>query len=334
VQPSNVNPPAGSLEMVTSAAWADLPGRMTLLATGPAAAAFADKFTTAALAAVEPGHGTEGFFTDGRGWVIALANLLRTSDGLWIDAVAGPASRLRDHLEHYHIREPLEFVDADATSACHLVAGPDAARWLAARCDAPPPTRLFDHVTTSLGGIAAHVARIDDGGPDAWLVRVDAADAPQLRHWFDAEGLPRASAAAIDTLRIESRYPAPADIPEKTLPQELDRPARAISFTKGCYLGQETVARLDALGHVNRSLAIVAVEGAPAAAGAVIRMGDEPVGTITSSCVSPRQGGSIGLALVHRRAGDAAARLTVNGAPARLVGPPAASCHSVSGGPS
>jgi tRNA-modifying protein YgfZ len=333
VHSSNVNPPPGSLDLATTAAWAELPGRMTLLATGPAAVAFVDKFTTASLAALQPGHGTEGFFTDGRGWVIALANLLRTGDGLWIDAVAGPASRLRDHLEHYHIREPFEFVDADATVACHLVAGPDAARWLAARSSVPPPARLFDHATMSLGGTAAHVARIDDCGPDAWLVRVDAEDAAKLRDWFDAEGLPRASAAAIDAVRIESRYPAPADMPEKTLPQELDRTARAISFTKGCYLGQETVARLDALGHVNRSLAAVAVEGEPPAAGAVIRLGDDSVGTITSSCDSPRHGGAIGLALVHRRAADPAARLTVNGAAARLVGPPAASGSTPSGTP-
>jgi folate-binding protein YgfZ len=328
-----MNPPAGSLDMRTTAAWADLPDRMTLHAIGPAAVSFVDKFTTASLAMLEPGHGTEGFFTDGRGWVIALANLMRTTDGLWIDAVGGAAARLRDHLEHYHIREPLELVAGDATSACHVVAGPEAARWLAARCDVPPPARPFDHVTTSLGGIAAHVARIEDAGPDAWLVRVDAVDAPAFRGWLDAEGLPRAAGAAVESQRIASRYPAPADIPEKTLPQELDRTARAISFTKGCYLGQETVARLDALGHVNRTLAIVAVEGGPPSVGAVIRLGDEPMGTITSSCVSPRDGGGIGLAIVHRRATATAARLTVDGAAAHVVGSSAAASDTVHGGP-
>jgi hypothetical protein len=108
---------------------------------------------------------------------------------------------------------------------------------------------------------------------------------------------------------------------EKALPQELGRDARAISFTKGCYLGQETVARLDALGHVNRRLVAVAVDGALPPASDVLADGTS-MGTLTSTCHSPRLGCSLGLGILSTKAATAAA-LTVAGQPARLVEVPA-----------
>jgi folate-binding protein YgfZ len=123
----------------------------------------------------------------------------------------------------------------------------------------------------------------------------------------------------VEAIRIEERLPAPADIVDKTLPQELDRDGRAICFTKGCYLGQETVARIDALGHVNRRLALLAIDAAtPPLPGSSVTSAGEPVGTLTSSCLSPRVGTAAGLALVQRR-GLESAGLEVAGAAARVV---------------
>jgi len=315
-------PHPGTGELRESAAWADLPVRGTVLATGVEAVKFTDGFTTAALARLEPATGTEAFFTDGRGWVIALATIMRDANGLWIDTPPGLAASLREHLEHYHIRERVDFVDASADFAHLLVAGPAAAAWLAARCALPPPATLCAHVATRLGDTDATIVLADWCGVDSFVVRVAADAAARLRGWFDREKLPQAAAAAIDAARIEARYPLPADIPEKTLPQELDRTARAISFTKGCYLGQETVARLDALGHVNRSLALLACDAQVApASGTPILLDGEPVGTLTSVCFSPRLGCPAGLALVHRRGLAADAPLAVGGGRARVVAP-------------
>ncbi|MCE9631580.1 MAG: hypothetical protein K8S94_12810 [Planctomycetia bacterium] len=306
----------------TAVAWKDLPGHGVLLATGRDAVRFVDNFTTAALSRLDVGQGAEGFFTDSRGWVIALASILRTADGLWIDAAPGTAPRLRDHLEHYHIREDVALADASADRASVLIAGPRSADWIAARAAAPVPARLFDHVGILLGGIDVHLARMDWCGPDCFLVQLAATDEHAFRQWLEAEGLPRADAAAFECARIENRYPLPGDIPDKTLPQELDRTARAISFTKGCYLGQETVARLDALGHVNRTLALVAIEGPPPPAGTPVTWGDEVVGTMTSSCPSAAGAGAIGLAILHRK--SLAGPLAVQGRVAHVVTRPAA----------
>lgn len=313
--------PSPSRPARTAAAWADLPARGLVRATGRDAAAFLDKFTTAALAPLEAGTGTEGMFTDVRGWVIALTAILRTTDGMLIDCDASVAALLRDHLDHYHIREDFVLVDASEAERCTAVVGPEASGWLAGRVGDRLPAKPLHHVTVSCGGIEALVAAVDWFGVPGFFFRVANDDAEALHAWLVAEGLPRASAADLDTLRIEQRVPWAGDIPEKTLPQELGRTARAISFTKGCYLGQETVARIDALGHVNRTLALVAVDGDDVPApGTAVSCGGETVGVFTSSCASPRLG-VCGLALVHRRGLESGATLTVAAHPARIVNP-------------
>jgi folate-binding protein YgfZ len=311
--------PPGYREFRDAAAWVELPSRTTVHVRGRDAVRFVDKFTTAALAHVPPGGGAEGFFTDVRGWVLALAALLRGEDDLWIDAMPGLGDLLATHLEHYHIREDFVVTDASTEYGSVLVAGPSAAEWLHSRWSAPLPERPFGHVAGRLGDVTGRIVNIDWYGPCGFLVQIPAADLPRLASWLAAAGLPAAGLPALEAVRIEERLPAPADIVEKTLPQELDRNGRAISFTKGCYLGQETVARIDALGHVNRRLTLLAIDLVPPPPpGSAVTSGGEPVGTLTSSCLSPRLGTSAGLAILQRR-GLEAADLEVAGAAARVV---------------
>ena len=312
--------PSGVDPLGISVAWADLGRRGVILATGEDALPFVDKFTTASLATLADQQGTEGFFADARGWVIALATLLRTTDGLWIDCDAEVAATLRDHLEHYHIRERVAFHDASADYACGAIAGPHARAWLEQRLGSAAPAGPCDHARRRLGDVDVMLVRIDWFGPEAFLVQSAASAGPALRSWLAAEGLATAHAGDVEALRIEGRYPAARDIPPKTLPQELGRTAQAISFTKGCYLGQETVARIDALGHVNRALALVAIDGPPPLPAAELTCDGEPAGTITSSCAAPRLGGAACLAIVHRRGLAAGVHLRVLDRTARIVG--------------
>jgi len=304
-------------------AWGDPGPRATVIARGPDAVRFIDGFTTAAVARLSVGEGVEGFFTDARGWVLALARILRSDDGVWIDAEGGLAARLHAHLEHYHIRERLELVDASAERAAIVVVGPAAETWLATRLATRLPERLLDHRHGQLGGIPVVLVRIDWYGPDGFLVQSAAGDRDRLIAWFGSEGLPHAAPRAFEAARIEAGSPEPADIPEKTLPQELGRDARAISFDKGCYLGQETVARIDAVGHVNRRLVAVAFDGPPDQDGTVeVRSGGEVVGRLTSTCFSPTLRRCLGIGLVHVKALDAARALEVLRRPAAVVTTP------------
>lgn len=341
--------------------WGEPPARDVVLVRGGDAVRFIDGFQTAAVAKLAPDRGTESFFTDGRGHVLALANILRpalvpecgglppvqgeswrsAADAgslLWIDLPLGTATALVEHLEHYHIREDVEFhvVGPPAStdrgpSRGLFVGGAAAADWLAAaggsRFAGRVPRAPLDVATGRLGGEPVSLVRTDRHGPGGF--ELFAADLPRLRGWLAATGMPRAPDEFLEELRILARHPEPRDIPPKTLPQELDRPA-AISFTKGCYLGQETVARLDALGHVNRRLAVVALDGAPPEPpAAVLDAAGTQVGTMTSACRSTRlemphrrdPAKGLGLAIVHVRAHAAGAALSVAGLGARLVEP-------------
>ena len=316
---ANPQRPAGYDDLRATLAWGDASGRTVLTARGPDAVKFIDSFTTAALSSLAAGTGTEAFFADARGWVLGLATILRTEDGLWIDVPAGLATNLWEHLDRYHIRERFELTDESGATGHLILAGPQADAFLATRCSVQPPTERLHHVHGFLGGAPVALVRVDWYGSPGFLIQTDVSHHPQLVAWIEHEGVPRASADAWETARIEAGMPAPIDIPEKTLPQELDRDARAISFTKGCYLGQETVARIDALGHVNRRLVAVAIDGSHPAAGAVVRAGDEVVGRLTSICRSPALGGSLGLGLLQSKAIDAGRSLTVDGDAARVV---------------
>lgn len=144
------------------------------------------------------------------------------------------------------------------------------------------------------------------GSPMAWQAPLG-----ELERWFVigasgddlvAAGARRAGALAATAVRVEAGEPAMGvDVDESTIPQEAGVVSAAVSFTKGCYLGQELVSRIDSRGHVNRHLrGIVLAENALPPSGAVIVAGGSPVGEISSVTESLRVGAPVGLALVRR----------------------------------
>ncbi len=322
--PADMSPALSPL--IDSAAWCRAL-QATVLATGGDAVKFVDNFVTAPVGSLAVGRGTEAFVTDSRGHVIALVTILRTDDGLEIIAEGHLGPRLRDHLEHFHIREAVTLTDATVDTSSLIVAGPEAATALVPLLApaAALPTANLGHATAVIAGHAVRIVRVMGQGADGYWVRGSRDAIETVAAAFLSAGLPQASAADLDAARIETRYPSAIDITEKTLPQELGRDAQAISFTKGCYLGQETVARIDALGHVNRRLALVTIDGSsPPACPVAIRHGDDVVGTLTSSCLSLRSGKPIGLGIVHAKA-FTGSPLQVDDAQARILAIPPAS---------
>lgn len=319
-QPAPVPRADASNPLREAVAWAGDVDRTALVARGADAVRFLDGFTTAAVGRLTVGAGSEGFLTDQRGWVIALVTFLREAEGLRIDAAPGLGPRLVEHLEHYHIREDVLLADVSPTVATSLVIGPHAAAWLAREVAGPVPDAVHGHRAVRLGGHDALLIHTDWYGVPAFRVQVSVEVAEPLRAWLAATGLPEVNTATLDAARIEAASPEPVDIPEKTLPQELGRDARAISFTKGCYLGQETVARIDALGHVNRQLVVLACD-AEVAPGMPILCGDagETVGAVTSVARPVGHDGMLALGLVHARGREPSAALEIGGAAARIV---------------
>jgi len=176
---------------------------------------------------------------------------------------------------------------------------------LATRCE----IEIEQHRSTVLLG------RSEGGVPnnDYGVVAVELidADAP-------AEAQP-VGADELERLRIEAGTPRPGrEIDDRVLPAEAGLEERAISFTKGCYPGQEPVARLHHRGHVNRSLRVVAIDGdEPVAGDAELTAGDRAVGRVTST--APVDGGGlVGLAYVRREVADDAALRLADGRAVRI----------------
>ena len=127
---------------------------------------------------------------------------------------------------------------------------------------------------------------------------------------------------AVEIARIEAGTPLfGRDITDANLPQEIARDARAISFVKGCYIGQETVARLDALGHVNRTLAGVrfAATDVPASGTELTDDSGKVAGRVTSATFSPTLGAPLALAFVRRETNTPGSKLTSAVGPAEVV---------------
>ncbi|MGA9858474.1 MAG: glycine cleavage T C-terminal barrel domain-containing protein [Solirubrobacteraceae bacterium] len=153
------------------------------------------------------------------------------------------------------------------------------------------------HVVTEIDGIGVRAIRTDLGID----LLCDASDTDALMEAIEGRGVPVVSEAVADCLRIERGRPRyGVDLDDTVIPQEADLNHRAVSFTKGCYVGQETVARLYYRGKPNRRLRGVRLSG-PAWPGAEVSFGDRVVGRLGSVAESPSHG-PIALALVRREA--------------------------------
>lgn len=304
--------------------WSDLGKRTTVVVQGEDAVSFVDNFTTAAVSRLQPGQGSEAFFTDSRGRVLVFAVIMRLTNGLMIDAEQGCGSSLCEHLGHYHIREKVDFFDGSDSWRNFLLIGPTVLHDLMTDLDACEGAsqsgssieHLFGHAEYTLGTARVHVLQTDWWGQNGWMIRCQENEQTTILEWLQANQRTQIDHDALEAARIQQGTPSKKDIGEKTLPQELVRNARAISFTKGCYLGQETVARLDALGHVNRKLTALSFEG-NAFSGEEVLADDKHVGNLSSCCYSPQLGCGLGLGVLSTRVANAA-KISVAGVDAEI----------------
>jgi folate-binding protein YgfZ len=147
----------------------------------------------------------------------------------------------------------VEFEDRTEKTAFWCLAGEEAAQVFARFGN--PPTTTMQTATLPIAGSSVLAARVPWLREPAWLLSADAKFAPLVEDTLVAGGANLSNAAHWNSVRIAARLPLYGqDITTENLPQELARDKLAISFTKGCYLGQEPIARIDALGHVNKLL--------------------------------------------------------------------------------
>jgi folate-binding protein YgfZ len=249
-----------------------LPDRTKLELRGADRVKFLNSFCTNDIKRLQPGDSCEAFICNVKGHVIGHVLVLCCEDALLLDTVPGQGAKLVAHLDRYLIREDVQIVDRTADLEAVLVAGEQAGVGAGERG----------------GGFAISIGQ-------SRIVWLGKGQMPDTR-------LVPCRPEALEIVRIESGFPwYGVDIAEDNLPQEVNRNAQAISFTKGCYLGQETVARIDALGHVNKTLCGVAFSSdSVPAVGLELRASDKVVGQVTSAGWSPKLGRALALGYIRR----------------------------------
>ncbi|MFC0680870.1 YgfZ/GcvT domain-containing protein [Lysobacter korlensis] len=296
------SPLAEQRELAAGRAVVDLSHRAVLTVSGPDRLSWLDSLTSQALARLAPGASTETLQLDPHGHVEFAARVLDDGETAWL--LTDDGEGLRRWLERMRFRLRVEIAERDAEFA---TIGSFAGADVPAAESNGVPLVWVDPWATPSGHAYAHPAEHPAAG---WTYRetlVRREDLPALT------ATPAAGTLALEALRIAAWRPAlPAEGDERLLPHEVDWLRTAVHLSKGCYRGQETVAKVHNLGHPPRRLVFLHLDGSDALLpehGAAVLSGDDEVGRVTSAALHYELG-PIALALVKRRL-DPAAPLTV-----------------------
>ena len=291
----------------------DRSGRGRVLIGGPDAAEYLQGQLTNDVEALGEDEGCYAALLDRKGHLQTDMRVLRLSSGaqFWLDLEPEPEPAVLTHLRTYSIGREVEIEDVGEDWAILSLIGPRAAEIGGFEGLGPEHAQRFRRWEgIEVLGVATSF------GVDL-IVRAE--DAPAVRELALAAGAVAVSEEAAEIVRIESGTPRfGADMTAETMPAEAGIVDAAVSFTKGCYIGQEPVARLHYKGRPNRRLRGLELS-APAEPGSELRLGERTVGSIGSSRVSPARG-PIALAIVRREA-EPGAELVVGeaGVTARVV---------------
>jgi tRNA-modifying protein YgfZ len=268
--------------------------RGKLVVSGPEAAEYLQGQLTNDTEAIAPGDGCYAALLDRKGHMQGDMRVLRpgAEPDLWLDTEPEALEAVRRHLGMYKVGRQVELGDVTAERAILSLIGPRAVEVAGS---APLPENACEELT--LGG--ANCLAV--GTPDGIDLFVEAADRDRVLEALLAVGAIEVSPEAAEIVRIEAGRPRfGAEMGTETMPAEAGIVEQAVSFTKGCYIGQETVARLHYKGKPNRHLRGLRLS-APAQPGAALRLGEKEVGTLGGAAVSPAFG-PIGLAILRREA--------------------------------
>jgi folate-binding protein YgfZ len=268
--------------------------RGKLAVTGDEAGSFLDSMLSNDITGITVGGGAYATLLTHKGRILADPRVVRTAEGLLLDTERCGLQALFDAIRQLRIGYRAELHKRTLERSLVCLIGPSSDALL----PDPPPAAEHANVETTLAGVPVVAVRT--------LVGVDlifASDAlPMVRGELERLGAMPLAETTVECLRVELGQPRlGVDMDETTMPQEAGIHTRAVSFTKGCYVGQETVARLYWKGKPNRHLRGLLLSG-PALPGDRLRLGETEVGALTSVAVSPRHG-PLGLALVRRAAG-------------------------------
>jgi folate-binding protein YgfZ len=267
-------------------------GKLAL--TGPDAKTFLHGQITNDIEGLEPGRGCYAAFLTHKGKMLGDLRVLDLGDELLLDTERSTLQELFNMIRRYKLGSDVELHKRTVEMGLLSLIGPDARRVIG---------------THSLGTAEHDNARAEIGGRPVVLVTTDAGidvftaadDTAAVRSALESAGAVTVGEMAAEIVRVERGRPRYGfELNDGVIPQEAGLNERAVSFTKGCYVGQETVARLFYRGKPNRHLRGLRLS-APAATGDPLRLGEKEVGRLATVVLSPAFG-PIALAIVRREA--------------------------------
>lgn len=281
--------------------------RGKLALTGSGAVEFLNGQVTNEMVGMKPGEGCYAAFLTHKGKMLGDLRILAAGDDpegatdrLLLDTERSALQSLFDMIRRFKVGYDVELHKRTLESSLLSLMGPQSAEVAgkAFALDAKSlPEQENEHVLVRLQQAPVRLIHTDVG-IDALA---DSETLETMRNALQAAGAVAVGEAAAEIVRVEQGRPRyGVDLDDGTIPQEAGLNERAVSFTKGCYVGQETVARLHYRGKPNRHLRGLRLSE-PVEAGSDLRLGERTVGQLGSSVVSPVHG-PIGLALVRREA--------------------------------
>jgi tRNA-modifying protein YgfZ len=272
----------------------DRSGRGKLALTGSEAKPFLNGQVTNDVEALEPGTGCYAAFLTPKAKMLGDLRILDAGDELLLDTERVSLQALFDLIRRFRIGYQVELHKRTLERGLLSLVGPRA-REAAGATDLPEIEHA--HRAGEVGGAPVRLIATADGVD----VLCHAEDTDRVREGLVAAGAQPVGEASVEVVRVESGRPRfGVDLDDATIPQEAGLNDRAVSFTKGCYVGQETVARLFYRGKPNRHLRGLRLS-APAPVATPVRLGDREVGRLGTVVLSPVHG-PIALAIVRREA--------------------------------
>lgn len=297
--------------------------RAQVAVAGPDRAAFLHGFLTNDIANLAAGRGCYAAWLTPQGRMLCDLHVLESGDMILLDLPDAEAAPAAARLEQFHFSEDVQ-IERLSSLRPVWIHGPASPRMVAAAVAGQASTfeswTQYQNARLEVGGAPVVVARIDQLAVPGFVVYAEVPHDNEVRSAFVSAGALEATPESIEAARLEAAYPVfGMDMTSETIPLEAGIEQRAISMTKGCYVGQEVIIRVLHRGHgrVARRLVRMQIDGTTPAPGAKVFSGEREVGFVTSAAVSPRMG-PLALGYVHRDFVENGTALEIEAGTARL----------------
>jgi folate-binding protein YgfZ len=290
------------------AASLDRPDRGRIVVSGADRASYLQGLLTNDVTALKAGQGCYAAYLTPQGRMIADLYVYELGDVILLTVPLEQTPAVLEKLDQFIFSEDVQLGDGSTAFSTTAIVGPDAPRivggvtGIAAEDLAAWPEH--GNRRGEFDDRAVIVTRVADTGEPGYDLHVEAPSAATLSRRLEEAGVPALNAATAEALRIEAGVPRfNRDMDQDTIPLEAGIESRAISFSKGCYVGQEVIIRVLHRGHgrvARKLVGLLCEPDALPAAGATVTAGGRDIGQVTSSALSVALNQPIALAYLHR----------------------------------